>query len=478
LTENKRRFVIIIIIIIIRQKLVIYSHSYLCLSVFHSTINDKAAITMSTKQKQSKLVSRKAFSSQKKKFPSSRPTNTPTNDVRGKADLTSCDPISSNQPSPGAERIFASSIVDEDGLTVVVGDENDNGDSVEPPIIEATAVGPADEQSQLQRERERVRDERRTWEEDRQQYLRQLGSEVPLVHATTKDDRNHIIQGNGEAGPDKKWGVGLLACKRKWFLICILILVIVSISVGIALAYNPQPPPNPASTLDVGPKTQNTSNSTPVPTGDLTELSTSTYNPTPAPKLNDCQIQAGCQGITGIPVSSNENYLRNVIKDYLNNPSVSPYGSIINCWDVSQVTDMSFAFTSYFGTDDLFQNFDQPLNCWDVSSVTDMSYMFQDATSFNHDVGSWDVSHVTSMQYMFAGAASFNQDIESWDVSNVADMTRMFGEAESFNQNLCPWRETVDLSNVAVYYMFWGTSCEDTTTPTSIDSNWCQVCSV
>ena len=43
---------------------------------------------------------------------------------------------------------------------------------------------------------------------------------------------------------------------------------------------------------------------------------------------------------------------------------------------------------------------------WDVSRVTDMSYAFKDKTEFNADLSAWDVSKVTNMSSMFASAIS------------------------------------------------------------------------
>ena len=45
---------------------------------------------------------------------------------------------------------------------------------------------------------------------------------------------------------------------------------------------------------------------------------------------------------------------------------------------------------------------------WDVSNVTDMSSAFSNKNSFNGDIISWDVSSVTNMFNMFAAASAFN----------------------------------------------------------------------
>ena len=38
---------------------------------------------------------------------------------------------------------------------------------------------------------------------------------------------------------------------------------------------------------------------------------------------------------------------------------------------------------------------------WDVSQVTNMAYAFYDKADFNADISSWDVSNVTTMEEMF-----------------------------------------------------------------------------
>jgi surface protein len=148
--------------------------------------------------------------------------------------------------------------------------------------------------------------------------------------------------------------------------------------------------------------------------------------------------------VTGSAVNVNGLFLRIAINDYFVNGRSSPYGAILNCWNVSGVTDMNSAFASFF------LNFNDPLNCWDVSSVKDMGNMFQ-------------------------GAKSFNQDISSWDVSKVTRMSSMFYDT-SFNQSLCAWGEKINVSLVDVRFMFLNSRCPNATNPNADGSNWCQNC--
>jgi surface protein len=180
-------------------------------------------------------------------------------------------------------------------------------------------------------------------------------------------------------------------------------------------------------------------------------------NGTPAPTLaptQDLESRCAdeCQGISSIPVMVNGFEFKQAIVYYLRDASSSPYGSNINCWDVSHVTNMSWAFAFLNGfqgfgidslnmdlDDPLFQNFSEPLHCWNTSSVTDMSWMFHSASTFNSEIGGWDVSSVTDMSVMFEFATLFNQNIGSWDTSSVTDMNYMFGHAASFNADISSW---------------------------------------
>ena len=128
--------------------------------------------------------------------------------------------------------------------------------------------------------------------------------------------------------------------------------------------------------------------------------------------------------------------VRNVTGMYGMFSGATSFNGDISSWDVSSVTNMQGMFINA-------TSFNGDISAWDVSSVTDMGSMFYNATSFNGDISSWDVSSMTDMRWMFSGATSFNGDISAWDVSNVTDMSFMF-YSSAFNQDISSW----DVSNV------------------------------
>jgi surface protein len=202
------------------------------------------------------------------------------------------------------------------------------------------------------------------------------------------------------------------------------------------------------------------------------------------------------------------------VSDYIKNlgyfnVAKFPYGNVINCWDVSNVIDMSFAFHSQAGfnerldcwnvsnvktmhgmfsfadgfnrpldtwdmssvvdTSAMFNgaiSFNQPLDTWDMSSVVDTSDMFNGAISFNQPLNQWNVGNVKNMNGMFNDASAFNQPLDNWDVSNVQFMSFMFADAISFNQDLCDWRFKI-LHLTSAFNMFLDTPC-DVYTPSPV----------
>jgi surface protein len=116
------------------------------------------------------------------------------------------------------------------------------------------------------------------------------------------------------------------------------------------------------------------------------------------------QVYSDCCGGCGYSFSTKDELQRAVI--YFRDDAmrcVYCYG-LINCWDVSKITDMSEIFReAYYGYSE--DSLNEPIECWDVSRVTNMSYMFAWASGFNQPLNNWDVSSVTDMSYMLS---SFN----------------------------------------------------------------------
>ena len=120
--------------------------------------------------------------------------------------------------------------------------------------------------------------------------------------------------------------------------------------------------------------------------------------------------------------------------------SNSEYGAMPD-WDVSQVTDMSYAFTQIV-------NFNGDISDWDVSNVTNMFGMFSLTAAFNQDIGSWDVSNVTDMEVMFYQASAFNQDISSWCVANIDSEPTQFSDNAPLSESNKPVWGTCSAASV------------------------------
>ena len=113
-------------------------------------------------------------------------------------------------------------------------------------------------------------------------------------------------------------------------------------------------------------------------------------------------------------------------------------------WDVSKVTDMSYAFQGAV-------SFNGNLSTWDTSMVIDMTGMFSNASSYRGCISTRQTSKVTSMDSMFNLAMSFYCDISTWDTSQVSTFDNMFNGASSFRHELC-W----NTSRAVTRGMFYG----------------------
>lgn len=224
-----------------------------------------------------------------------------------------------------------------------------------------------------------------------------------------------------------------------------------------------------------------------------------------------CDERCYASGAKGDPVPPTVSFAE-AVSDYFKNlgyihVAYFPYGKVINCWDVSNVIDMSFAFhsqapfnerldcwnvsnvktmqgmfrfadgfnhpldtwdmSSVVDTSDMFHgasSFNQPLDMWDMSSVVDTSDMFNGAISFNQPLNQWNIGKVKTMNGMFNDASAFNQPLDKWDVTSVQYMSFMFAGAFSFNQDLCDWRFKI-LHLTSAFNMFLDTPCNGNPSP-------------
>ncbi|MFC7346143.1 BspA family leucine-rich repeat surface protein [Chryseobacterium zhengzhouense] len=142
----------------------------------------------------------------------------------------------------------------------------------------------------------------------------------------------------------------------------------------------------------------------------------------------------------------------------------------INNWDISEVTNLSGAFTTCILFDQplgnwntakvqnmgamflMCQNFNQPIGNWNTSQVIAMDAMFNNARKFNQPIGNWNVSNVAEMEFMFSHAWAFNQPIGNWNVSGAWQMNHMFLSAKAFNQPIGNWNTSAAVTMEGMFY--------------------------
>ena len=91
-----------------------------------------------------------------------------------------------------------------------------------------------------------------------------------------------------------------------------------------------------------------------------------------------CQALCSQPGARGSIVKVSGAEFQTAVSNYIKT-NTSQYGNIIQRWDTSIVTDMTYAFDGQAG-------FNEPLNCWDTSNVETFRGMFLGASSFNQDL--------------------------------------------------------------------------------------------
>jgi len=134
--------------------------------------------------------------------------------------------------------------------------------------------------------------------------------------------------------------------------------------------------------------------------------------------------------------------------------------SYMNNWDVSNVTNLVFAFSN--------TAFNADISNWDVSNMITFSRCFQGCSNFNQDISSWDMSSVTDASFMFYYATSFNQPIGSWNLTSATNIFQMLIGASSFNQNIGGWSlRTASTPNMG-YLLYATTSMSNANSTDSV----------
>ena len=112
-------------------------------------------------------------------------------------------------------------------------------------------------------------------------------------------------------------------------------------------------------------------------------------------------------------------------------------GTGLEKWDVSNVRDMSSMFQEC-------KNFNGDLSSWKLPKITSLYLTFHKCSNFiGIGLENWDVSNINDMSYAFSGCKSLNCDLSSWDVSNVSHMQYAFKECESLDCDLSSWATKV-----------------------------------
>jgi len=166
------------------------------------------------------------------------------------------------------------------------------------------------------------------------------------------------------------------------------------------------------------------------------------------PEIIDCN--AYCDQFAGRPkIDERKDDFKSIVTAYINGESF--YDGPINCWDTSEVTDMSYGVAATvcrrkgagfgcggFRSDEeraTLRLFNSPVGCWDTSAVTNMAGLFHQSSSFNQPLNTWDFSSVTTMERMLKGSA-FNHPVDDWDTSSNTNTRYMFMDTKYFNQSV------------------------------------------
>lgn len=141
----------------------------------------------------------------------------------------------------------------------------------------------------------------------------------------------------------------------------------------------------------------------------------------------------------------------------------------LGSWNITdKCTDISYAFNcvgytiSKTNTSKWNDSITYDYSNWDVSNVTDMSYAFANAFKLkNINLSGWDTSNVTNMAGMFEMRDTINKSllvsvngVENFDISNVTNISNMFYECRNLVADLSTWNP---ISVLDITYTFYDT---------------------
>ena len=175
--------------------------------------------------------------------------------------------------------------------------------------------------------------------------------------------------------------------------------------------------------------------------------------------------------------------------DWVQNPSVLTHSwGEIGDWDVSDVGDFSYAFSTHRneaggsnvngGNPKAATFVGTEISKWITTSVTTLRDTFVGAVEMNADLSGWKVSRVETLHNTFNRASKFSgKGLDSWDTASVSDLKNTFYQAGEMNSDLSKWnvaRATTLFSTFSFASKFAGIglSSWDTASVTTLDQTF------
>jgi surface protein len=157
----------------------------------------------------------------------------------------------------------------------------------------------------------------------------------------------------------------------------------------------------------------------------------------------------GCNSLTVVSASDTPN-LSSIPSLYVAfSQCISLTSMYVSNWDVSNVTNMQFAFrNSPITTLDVSN--------WNTQSLIIASHIFQNAI-FSPDVSNWNMSNVTTVREMLRNADLFDRSLANWDISNITTMTGLLVLAPglsttNYDATLISWAAQTPQNGISVNF--------------------------